>query len=142
MSPKNLTEEDLDRLVVPAKTTSVVNKTPVVPTVEKINSLVQKESAMEKVGLRRQLAYNKIVEALNATRRTEYRDAEGNVLYREEPDFEKNKWGAEMALKAFGDLVERKELEHSGSIDDGREITDWFRSQTPRTRLGVALGDG
>ena len=79
---------------------------------DRINSLEQKEENLSKAGVTRYKYMLRIAEALDATKKVEYRDAQGNVKYREEPDFEKNKWGAEMAAKLHGDLIERKEVEH------------------------------
>lgn len=79
---------------------------------DKINNLPQKEKKLEEAGVTRRKAYAVIYEALTAVKITEYRDAQGNVKYKETSDFERNKWGAEMAIKMFGDAIERKEVEY------------------------------
>ena len=82
------------------------------PDRDKINSLPQKEKAMSRVGLTRALPYQRIVEALEAVIEIKLRDKDGHEHITTTPDFERNKWGTEMALKAFGDLIERKEIEY------------------------------
>ncbi len=54
----------------------------------------------------------RIAEALDAVIEYEVRDAEGNVIKKTRPDEKRNQWGAEMAAKLHGDLIERKEIEH------------------------------
>jgi len=76
-----------------------------VPSKDKVNNIQQKEKAIHAVGLTRYKYISKIVEALDAVKTEEYRDSQGNVKYRYEPDFEKNKWGVEQAAKLFGDYI-------------------------------------
>lgn len=79
---------------------------------DKINSLEQKEARLEEAGVTRLKYMRRISEALDAVKTVEYRDAQGNVKYRQEPDVPRNQWGVEMAAKLCGDLIERKEIEH------------------------------
>lgn len=98
-----MNEEDFETLSpILAKSIPIV----VMPPKQKINNIIQKEDAMHYLGLTRRKYLIVIVEALEAVVRSEYRDGEGNVKYREEPDFDKRKWGAEQAAKLFGDYIQ------------------------------------
>jgi len=79
---------------------------------DRINNLAQKEKRLAEAGVTRKKAYQVISEALEAVITTEYRDAQGNVRYKQTPDFEKRKWAVEKALIMFGDAIERKEIEY------------------------------
>lgn len=92
--------------------------------VDKINNLVQKESALGKVGVTREKAYAVIARALDAKKWMDVCDEQGNIRRELVDDLEKQKWGAEMAIKMFGDMIERKEIEH----DLGDKTLDRLRA--------------
>lgn len=111
--PSNvLKEEASPSKVIETKTVAVEKGIPVKSRRDKINSLEQKEARLEEAGVTRLKYMRRISEALDAVKTVEYRDAQGNVKYRQEPDVARNQWGVEMAAKLCGDLIERKEIEH------------------------------
>lgn len=91
---------------------------------DKINNLVQKEIALGRVGVTREKAYKVIASALDAHKWMDVVDRQGNVKQEWVPDIEKQRWGAEMAIKMFGDMIERKEVEY----DVGDKTLDRLRS--------------
>lgn len=91
---------------------------------DKINNLVQKEIALSRVGVTREKAYRVISQSLEAKKWTDVVDEQGNVRREYVDDLEKQKWGAEMAVKMFGDMIERKEIE----MDVGDKTLDRLRS--------------
>lgn len=93
-------------------------------TLDRINNLVQKEESLSKAGVTRYKYMLRIAEALDAVKVVEYRDSSGNVRYRNEPDVARNQWGVDQAAKLYGDMIERKEIEH----DLGDKTLDRFRS--------------
>ena len=93
---------------------------------DKINNLAQKEKKLEEAGVTRRKAYQVIREALDAVIVETRRDAEGNEYTHTRPDLDKQKWGCEMTLKAFGDLIERKEVEY----DIGDKTLERFKSMS------------
>ena len=91
---------------------------------DKINNLVQKEIALGRVGVTREKAYRVIASALDAKKWMDVVDKQGNVKQEWVDDIEKQRWGAEMAIKMFGDMIERKEIE----MDVGDKTLDRLRS--------------
>ena len=91
---------------------------------DKINNLVQKEIALGRVGVTREKAYKVIAQALDAKKWMDVVDKQGNVKQEWVDDIEKQRWGAEMAIKMFGDMIERKEIE----MDVGDKTLDRLRS--------------
>ena len=91
---------------------------------DKINNLVQKEIALGRVGVTREKAYRVIASALDAKKWMDVVDRQGNVKQEWVDDIEKQRWGAEMAIKMFGDMIERKEIE----MDVGDQTLDRLRS--------------
>lgn len=91
---------------------------------DKINNLVQKEIALGKVGVTREKAYRVISQALDARKWMDVVDEQGNVRRELVDDLDKQRWGAEMAIKMFGDMIERKEIEH----DIGDRTLDRLRA--------------
>lgn len=102
----------IDNKTVAIEKVIVKSESYIKPERDKINSLPQKEKKLEEAGVTRRKAYQVIYEALTSVKTIPYRDKEGNEQFRIEPDFEKNKWGTEMAIKMFGDAIERKEIEY------------------------------
>lgn len=94
--------------------------------IDKINNLVQKEIALGRVGVTRDKAYRVIASALDAHKWMDIVDRQGNVKQEWVADLDKQRWGAEMAIKMFGDMIERKEIEH----DIGDKTLDRFRSMS------------
>ena len=95
-----------------------------VKNLDKINNLVQKEIALGRVGVTREKAYRVIASALDAKKWMDVEDKQGNVKQEWVDDIEKQRWGAEMAIKMFGDMIERKEIE----MDVGDKTLDRLRS--------------
>lgn len=91
---------------------NVISTSGSLKNVDKINNLVQKETALGRVGVTREKAYRVIATALDAKKWTDVVDEQGNVRREYVDDLEKQRWGAEMAIKMFGDMIERKEIEH------------------------------
>ena len=91
---------------------------------DKINNLVQKEVALSRVGVTREKAYRVIASALDAKKWMDVVDKQGNVKQEYVDDIEKQRWGAEMAVKMFGDMIERKEIE----MDVGDKTLDRLRA--------------
>lgn len=82
---------------------------------DKINNLAQKEISLSRVGVTREKAYRVIAQALDAKKWMDVVDRQGNVKQEWVDDIEKQRWGCEMAVKMFGDMIERKEIEHDVS---------------------------
>lgn len=95
-----------------------------VKNLDKINNLVQKEIALGRVGVTREKAYKVIASALDAKKWMDVVDKNGCVNKEYVDDIEKQRWGAEMAIKMFGDMIERKEIE----MDVGDKTLDRLRS--------------
>lgn len=94
--------------------------------IDKINNLVQKEIALGRVGVTREKAYRVIASALDAMKWVDVSDEQGNIKREYVADLDKQRWGAEMAIKMFGDMIERKEIEH----DLGDRTLDKFRAMS------------
>lgn len=93
---------------------------------DKINNLAQKEISLSRVGVTREKAYKVIASALDAKKWMDVIDVQGNVKREYVDDLEKQRWGAEMAIKMFGDMIERKEIEY----DIGDRTLDKFRAMS------------
>lgn len=78
---------------------------------DQVNNLTQKQAAMARAGVTREKTYVVIAKLLDAKKWGQVTDSQGNVKWEETDDLDKQKLGADMALKAFGDMVERKEIE-------------------------------
>ncbi len=142
-----MTEEEFEGLESPGKNEPVAidkkhaYKTVVVPShintdpspskggstdksLDKINNLAQKEVSLSRVGVTREKAYSVIARALDAKKWMDVVDRQGNVKSEYVDDVEKQRWGAEMAIKMFGDMIERKEVEY----DLGDKTLDRLRA--------------
>lgn len=95
-----------------------------VKAVDKINNIVQKEIALGRVGVTREKAYRVIAQALDAHKWMDVIDKQGNIKQEWCADLDKQRWGAEMAIKMFGDMIERKEIE----MDVGDKTLDRLRA--------------
>ncbi len=95
-----------------------------IKNLDKINNLMQKEIALGRVGVTREKAYRVIAQALDAHRWADVIDRQGNIKQQWVPDLDKQRWGAEMAIKMFGDMIERKEIE----MDVGDKTLDRLRA--------------
>lgn len=118
---------------------SVVSNTPVVETVvpvvetipvseaipveDRVNNQGSKELAMSKAGVTRRRTYEVICELLTAVKRVVGYDSRGMEVVTEEPDLDKRKMGAELALKAFGDLKEMKDV--GGQVTYNTVVYQW-----------------
>ncbi len=71
--------------------------------IDRINDTTQKEIALQAVGLTRVKVYEKIVEALSATKTGDIVDNQGNVRRGDIPDTARRQWGVEQAIKVFQD---------------------------------------
>lgn len=80
---------------------------------DRINNLAQKEKRLAEAGVTRRKAYQVIADLLDAVKTIQQTDDQGNVKWVEAPDMEKRFKGAELAIKMFGDMIERREVEYS-----------------------------
>lgn len=124
-----MTEDELEAGPVdkiPPGQEPVINppSVPPVKNLDKINNLTQKERALSRVGVTREKAYAEIFAALEATHWIDECDEQGNIKRVKRPNAARRQWGAEMAIKMFGDMIERKEIEH----DIGDRTLDRFRA--------------
>lgn len=111
-------DRPMDKSLIPV----AVDVTTVEPT-DKINNLVQKEKNLKVVGVTRRKVYQVIADSLDAViEKKELINGEYKITYT--PDLDKQRWGAELAIKMFGDMIERKEIEH----DIGDKTLEKFRS--------------
>lgn len=107
-----------------------VNKIKLIPVAvtsgptDKINNLVQKETNLAKAGVTRYKYMLVIAEALEAMRWADEYDEQGNIKRVLKPDAARRQWGAEQAARLYGDMIERKEIEH----DLGDKTLERFRS--------------
>lgn len=92
--------------------------------IDKINNLVQKEINLSKAGVTRYKYMLVIAEALEATKWADECDEQGNVKRVKIADAQRRQWGAEQAARLYGDMIERKEIEH----DLGDKTLERFRS--------------
>lgn len=80
--------------------------------IDRINNITQKEQAMAAAGLKRYKYMLVIAEALEAVKMGDVIDEQGNVRREMVPDVRRREWGAEMAAKLCGDMIEHKEITH------------------------------
>lgn len=124
---------DISELAEVVSSTPVVE--PVVPVVEtipatdsipvedRVNNQGSKELAMSRAGVTRRRTYEVICELLSAVKRVVGYDSRGMEVVSEEPDLDKRKMGAELALKAFGDLKEMKDV--GGQVTYNTVVYQW-----------------
>lgn len=91
---------------------------------DKINNIVQKETQMKEAGVSRYKYLLVIAEGLEAIKMGDVVDSQGNVKREMIPDINRRQWAAEQAAKLYGDMIERKEIEH----DIGDKTLERFRS--------------
>lgn len=102
---------------------SVLDNPDVPARIDKINHLQQKEIALAKAGVSRYKYMLVIAEALEAVHWVDEYDKQGNCIRVERPHVARRQWGAEQAAKLYGDMIERKEIEH----DLGDKTLERFR---------------
>lgn len=119
-----LTESDLESDISPV----AVPPTDTVPPTDKINNLVQKETNLARAGVTRYKYMCVIADALVAVKmeKSSIPDADGRYNMIEVPDAARRQWGAEQAAKLYGDMIERKEIEH----DLGDKTLERYRSMS------------
>lgn len=106
----------VETVLNPQVDTIPVSEVPVseaIPVEDKVNNQSSKELAMSKAGVTRRRTYEVICELLSAVKTEVGYDEKGRPVSTEVPDLDKRKMGAELALKAFGDLKEMKDLGNS-----------------------------
>lgn len=79
---------------------------------DQINNVAQKELAMSLEGVTRRKTYQVISKLLEAKKWSEVTDKGGNVRWEWVDDLEKQRQGAEMALRVMGDMIEHKQVEY------------------------------
>jgi len=79
---------------------------------DRINNVTQKEEAMASAGVTRIKTYAVIFRLLDAMKEIEVVDKAGNVRKEMVPDLAAQARGAEMALKAMGDMIEHKQVDY------------------------------
>lgn len=94
-----------------------------IPVEDRVNNQSSKELAMSKAGVTRRRTYEVICELLSAVKRVVGYDSRGMEVVSEEPDLDKRKMGAELALKAFGDLKEMKDV--GGQVTYNTVVYQW-----------------
>lgn len=94
-----------------------------IPVEDRVNNQASKELAMSKAGVTRRRTYEVICELLSAVKRVVGYDSRGMEVVSEEPDLDKRKMGAELALKAFGDLKEMKDV--GGQVTYNTVVYQW-----------------
>lgn len=94
-----------------------------IPVEDRVNNQGSKELAMSKAGVTRRRTYEVICELLSAVKRVVGYDSRGMEVVSEEPDLDKRKMGAELALKAFGDLKEMKDV--GGQVTYNTVVYQW-----------------
>lgn len=75
-------------------------------TIDRVNNINQKEESLYKAGVTRRRTYEVIGELLNAVKKISGTDDFGMPTMSEEPDLQRRKEGAELAMRAFGDSKE------------------------------------
>lgn len=91
--------------------------------IDRINDVTGKEIAISKSGLKRQLAYQRLNEGLSAVRVIEEISADGDPKTIEVPDMLVRHKYVETALKIFGDLKDKQEIEMSHKMENSdREL--------------------
>lgn len=94
-----------------------------IPVEDKVNNVDSKELAMSRAKVTRRRTYEVISELLSAVKKVVRYDSRGMEIVTEEPDLDRRKQGAELALKAFGDLKEMKASE--GSTTYNTVVYQW-----------------
>lgn len=79
---------------------------------DRINNLVQKEKSLEASGLTRKKYMEVIGRQLNKKKSIETRDGQGILKIVEVDDDVAQRWAVEKLAVIFGDMIERKEIEH------------------------------
>lgn len=116
--PRSLTEAELEAQPAEAEPINAepinnVQSLNIDPgSMDKINNLVQKETNLSKAGVTRYKYMLVIAEALEATKMGDVIDEQGNVKREMIPDIARRQWAAEQAARLYGDMIERKEIEH------------------------------
>lgn len=88
-----------------------------IPVEDKVNNQVSKELAMSRAGVTRRKTYEVISELLTAEKELVGYDKNGVEVRESIPDLDKRRQGAELALKAFGDLKEMKEAGNNNTYN-------------------------
>lgn len=86
---------------------------PVLPTVDKINNLQQKEYALNKAGVTREKYMKHIADSLVAVKWVDEPDVQGNIRRVSVPDVARRNWATEMTARLKGDMVEHKVVENN-----------------------------
>lgn len=94
--------------------------------IDRTNNISQKERTLSKSGVTREKYMAVIAAALVAKKKVEMPDEQGNYRWVEIDDAARQQWGAEQAAKLFGDMIERKEIEH----DIGDKTLEKFKSMS------------
>lgn len=97
--------------------------------IDKVNSIEQKENGLAASGVTRASTYAIIKKLQNARKIIKVRDSQGNEYDDEVDDLEKQRQGAELALKILGDMTERKDLALSGAITLDGILQDVIRDR-------------
>ena len=109
-----------------------------VATPDQINNVRQKEDAMSLSGVTRLKTYAVISRLLEARKYAEVTDKQGNVNWELVDDLEKQRQGAEMALRVMGDMIEHKQVEY-GIADSTLEKLKSLSVDTLRARAAELL---
>ena len=114
-----MTEEELESIAIKPcmsilPTNNPILESPAKQDIDRIGNNKQKESALYKAGVDRYKAFLFVKESLEATIRTEYRDSQGNVKYKDSPDVRRREWAVEQIGKYFGDFVTKTESNENG----------------------------
>lgn len=88
-----------------------------IPIEDRVNNQVSKELAMSRAGVTRRKTYEVICELLTADKEIIVYDKNGVEVKERLPDLDKRKQGAELALKAFGDLKEMKDFGNNNTYN-------------------------
>ena len=105
---------------------------------DQINNVRQKEDAMSLSGVTRLKTYAVISRLLEAKKYAEVTDKQGNVNWEWVDDLEKQRQGAEMALRVMGDMIEHKQVEY-GIADSTLEKLKSLSVDTLRARAAELL---
>ncbi len=120
---KNITSKPLQTASPSDVETSVLSdELPV--GADRVNNILHKEAAMHKSGVTRATVYNNIKLLLDASVETREFDADRKEwVTTSVPDLDRRKQGAELALKAFGDLKEMQRVE--GAVTHKQVVYKW-----------------
>lgn len=92
-------------------------------TADRVNNIIHKETAMYKAGVTRNKVYGVINDLLSAEDVSRSYDKELGWVETRVANVEKRAKGAELALKAFGDLKEMNRIE--GNVTHNTVIYKW-----------------